>query len=64
MASVDSGLTIFPAIDLKAGQVIAREDLITKRPGLGLEPRLLEVVVGRTARRDVAEGTPLTWEML
>jgi N-acetylneuraminate synthase/N,N'-diacetyllegionaminate synthase len=56
--------SIIAARDLRAGEVLRREDVITKRPGLGLEPRLLDVVVGRTLRCDVAEGTPLTWEML
>jgi sialic acid synthase SpsE len=56
--------SIIAARDLRAGEVLRREDLITKRPGLGLEPRLLDVVVGRTVRRDIDEGTPLTWEML
>lgn len=50
--------------DLKAGEVLRREDLITMRPGTGIEPRYLERVVGRTARCDIPEGTPLTWEML
>jgi sialic acid synthase SpsE len=49
---------------LCAGEVLRREDVMTKRPGTGLEPRLLDVVVGRVMRADVAEGTPLTWEML
>jgi sialic acid synthase SpsE len=56
--------SIIAARDLRSGEVLRREDLITKRPGLGLEPRLLDVVVGRTIRCDVVEGTPLTWEML
>jgi sialic acid synthase SpsE len=56
--------SIIAARDLRAGEVLRREDVITKRPGLGLEPRLLDVVVGRAVRCDIAEGTPLTWEML
>lgn len=56
--------SIIAARDLRAGEVVGRDDVITKRPGTGLEPRLLDVVVGRTLRCDVAEGTPLTWEML
>jgi sialic acid synthase SpsE len=56
--------SIIAARDLRAGEVLKRDDVVTKRPGLGLEPRLLDVVVGRTMRCDVASGTPLTWEML
>jgi sialic acid synthase SpsE len=49
---------------LRAGEVLRREDVMSKRPGTGLEPRLVVVVVGRVMRSDVDEGTPLTWEML
>ena len=56
--------SLIAARDLTEGQKIRREDLVTKRPGTGVEPKLLDVVIGRTARRDIPEGTPLTWEML
>ncbi len=56
--------SIIAARDLHAGEPLLRSDVITKRPGTGLEPRLLDVVIGRTLREDVLEGTPLTWEMI
>lgn len=49
---------------LRAGETVRRDDVMTKRPGTGIEPRFLPTVVGRTLRTDVPEGTPLTWEML
>lgn len=46
--------------DLKAGDVIRREDLTIKRPGNGLEPALLEQVIGSRLRTDVAADALLT----
>lgn len=54
--------SIVAARPIAAGKTIAREDLDLKRPGTGLRPEDLELVVGRTARRDIAADAVLTAE--
>lgn len=44
---------------IRAGERIRREALDFKRPATGLEPRRLDEVVGRLARRDIPPDTPL-----
>ena len=40
-------------------------DMLTvKRPGFGIAPKHLELVVGRTLRADVEADDVLTWEMV
>ncbi len=51
-------------VDIPKGAVISREMIIVKRPGLGIHPRFLDVVVGREARRDIEADAWLTWEMI
>ena len=46
------------------GTTITREMLTYKRPGTGISPRFLGLVVGRVARVDIPEDTTLTWEMV
>lgn len=46
------------------GTVIDRSMLTYKRPGTGISPRFLDLVVGRTARLDIADDTTMTWEMV
>ena len=46
------------------GTTITREMLTYKRPGTGISPRHLELVVGRVARADIPEDTTLRWEMV
>ena len=46
------------------GTRIEREMLTIKRPGFGIKPKLLDLVVGRVAKADIDEDTVLTWEML
>jgi N-acetylneuraminate synthase len=33
------------------------------RPGFGLPPRFLDVVLGKRVNRDVVAGTPLDWSL-
>lgn len=49
---------------MKAGEVIAKEDLMPKRPGTGIAPTYADVVIGRAVKDDLAEDTILTWEMI
>ena len=46
---------------LVSGQIIVPEDIALLRPGTGIAPKDYEVVLGRRAARDIAEGTTLQW---
>ncbi len=50
--------------DMKAGEVIKSTDLMPKRPGTGIAPRFMEVVLGRKVLMDLPEDTILTWDMI
>lgn len=50
--------------DIKAGETIQEKDVMAKRPGTGISPQLLDIVVGRMARCDIKEDTVLTWDMV
>ena len=50
--------------DMKAGEVIAKEDIMPKRPGTGISPVYTDIIIGRAVRRDVSEDTILTWDMV
>lgn len=50
--------------DIKAGESIDRDKIRVKRPGTGIAPSMLDIVVGRTARTDINSDDILTWEMI
>lgn len=56
--------SLYVVQDLKAGDVLTKENLRAIRPGLGLPTKHLEVVLGKTVKRDVKRGTALTWDSL
>jgi len=49
---------------LRAGERLRPDDLIVKRPGTGVPPKLVELLAGRRAKRDIAEDEVITWDMV
>lgn len=56
--------SLYVVQDLKAGDVLTKGSVRAIRPGLGLPPKYLELVLGRTVKQDVKRGTALGWEFL
>jgi N,N'-diacetyllegionaminate synthase len=54
--------SLIAAKDIPAGTQIAREHLVVKRPGYGIAPKDIDLVVGRTARVDIEIDDVITWE--
>ena len=49
---------------LKLGDVLTTDNVRAIRPGLGLPPKYLEEVLGRTLNQDVVRGTALNWGLI
>ena len=56
--------SLYVVQNLKAGDVLTKENVRAIRPGLGLPTKYLEVVVGKIVKNDVKRGTALSWEIL
>jgi pseudaminic acid synthase len=56
--------SIFVVHDVEAGEPFTRENVRVIRPGHGLPPHLLPVVLGRRARARCVRGTPLTGDWI
>ena len=56
--------SIYIAKDLRAGDVLTRENLRCVRPGLGLPPRFYDLLLGRRVNADALAGTPMDWQLL
>jgi pseudaminic acid synthase len=50
--------------DMKRGEQIGPEHVRIIRPGYGLAPSYLDMVLGKTINRDVIRGTALTFDLL
>lgn len=56
--------SLYVVQDLKAGDVLTRENVRAIRPGLGLPTKYLEQVLGKAVKQDVKRGTALAWGMM
>jgi N-acetylneuraminate synthase len=62
--SIQFRRSLYVVQDLKAGDVLTRENVRAIRPGLGLSTKHLELFIGKQARIDIKRGTPLAWELV
>lgn len=54
--------SLFAVQDIQAGETFSQNNVRSIRPGHGLLPRYLPLVLGRKASRHIPKGTPLKWE--
>jgi len=55
---------LYAARDIRKGQVIGEDMITIKGPGGGILPRYKDIVMGRTARVDIEQDYPITWESI
>jgi N-acetylneuraminate synthase len=55
--------SLYVVQDLKAGDVLTRENVRAIRPGLGLPTKYIQILLGKRVTRDVKRGTALDWEL-
>lgn len=56
--------SLFVVQDVRAGDEVTEANVRSIRPAGGLEPRYLDVVLGRRFARDAERGTPLSWDLV
>lgn len=49
---------------MKAGEVLQETNVMAKRPGTGISPMYIDIVLGRKVLKDLDEDTILTWDMI
>lgn len=62
--SIQFRRSLYIVKDLKAGDVLTRDNVRAIRPGLGLPTKHLDEVLGRAVSGDVKRGTALAWHLL
>ena len=49
---------------IKAGEVLTKENVRSIRPGFGLPPKYIDLVLGKRVNRDISYGEALQWNMI
>lgn len=56
--------SLFVVKDIRAGEEFTPQNVRSIRPGSGLEPKYLDLVMGKKATRDAQKGTPLSCDLV
>ncbi len=56
--------SVYITKDMKKGDTLTPDNCRSIRPGGGLKPKYLSLVMGKKIAQDVEQGTPLNWELL
>ena len=55
--------SLYIAQDMKAGDVITKDNMRSVRPGRGLRTKYYDALLGKRVKCDVAKGTPTSWDI-
>ena len=55
--------SLFASRDLDEGTEITMEDLAILRPGIGLHPGNINIILGKKVKKFVKKETPITWDL-
>jgi len=55
---------IIANVNIPKGTIIQREMVTSKRSGIGLLPKFMDIIVGREARVDIKEDEPIEWHKI
>ena len=64
IARLNARRSIVSSRAICAGEVITEDMLTSKRPGTGISPQQIDMVVGRMANENIPNDTTITWEMV
>ncbi len=56
--------SLYAVKDIKTGEVFTQANVRSIRPGYGIAPKYLDKMIGKRAVKDIARGTPLSFELL
>ena len=56
--------SIFAVEDIEAGETFTEENVRIIRPAHGLPPKMIDSVLGKTAKKSIIRGTPLSEELI
>jgi N-acetylneuraminate synthase len=56
--------SLYIAEDMKAGDILTPKNLRSVRPGMGLQPKYYEKLLGKRVTRDLKKGEAVNWSMI
>lgn len=61
-ASLKYRRSIYVCKDIEAGELLTHENIRVVRPGFGLEPKYIDLLIGLRVNKRLEKGTAMSWE--
>jgi pseudaminic acid synthase len=55
--------SLYFVANVAKGAVVTQEHVRSIRPGYGIPPKNIDLIIGKTLRQDVVKGTPVHWDL-
>lgn len=62
--SIQFRRSLYVIKDINKGEKFTSQNVKAIRPGFGLAPKYIDKILGKTLRKKVKRGTPITWEII
>jgi len=56
--------SLYIAEDMKKGDILTKDNLRIVRPGMGLEPKYFDILLGRKVNQDLEKGSAVSWNII
>ena len=56
--------SLFIVKNIKKGEAFTKNNVRSIRPGFGIAPKYIDIVIGKKAKKNLLRGTPLTWDVI
>lgn len=56
--------SLFVVEDVKSGELFTKKNVRSIRPGYGISPKYLPMILGRKAGKSIKRGTPVSWDII
>lgn len=56
--------SLYAVREIAEGEELSTENVRSIRPGFGMAPKFLPLVLGMRARQRIGRGTPLSWSLI
>ncbi|RXI45895.1 pseudaminic acid synthase [Clostridium tetani] len=56
--------SLFVVKDIKEGEMFTEDNVKSIRPGFGLKTKYINNILGKKAKKSIAKGTPVDWNMI
>ena len=56
--------SLYISKDINKGEILTKENIKKVRPGYGLQPKYMDIILGKKINCNAKIGTPISWDII